>query len=234
MVLLVATDALLDNQRIVYTPEGVALPLVPAGAMPRALAWLVDLIIRLLIGTVMAIALVSLERMGVGLFLILMFVLTWCYSIVLEGLFGATPGKRLLGLKVVAEDGAPLSWNAAIVRNLLRTVDMLPFGYCAGLLCSLFDRHGRRLGDLVAGSQVIHQPGTRASVRLPDVPAQPLPQPLASHEQALLLAFAERAPGLPAARRDELASLAAPLTQAAGAGSSQRLYALANGLLGRQ
>lgn len=53
-VLPVAMDALLDNHRVVYTPEGVALPLIPASALPRALAWLVDLIIRLVLLALLA------------------------------------------------------------------------------------------------------------------------------------------------------------------------------------
>ena len=229
-----AMDALLDNHRMVHTPEGVALALTPAGALPRALAWLVDLALRLLMMTVLGLVLIPLGKLGLGIGLIMMFCLTWGYTIVCEGRWGTTPGKRLLGLKVVAADGAPLGWNAAIVRNLLRTVDMLPFGYMIGLLSSLFDRHGRRLGDLVAGSQVVHQPRLHHRQRLPDVPGQALSQPLQAPEQALLLAFAERAPGLPAARRNELANLASPLTGQYGEASTQQLYALANGLLGRQ
>jgi uncharacterized RDD family membrane protein YckC len=229
-----ALDGLLDNRRVVHTPEGVALQLTPAGALPRALAWLVDLVIRLLLLVVLGLVLQMLGKLGMGLFLIGMFVLTWGYTIICEARYGATPGKRLLGLKVVAADGAPLGWNAAVVRNLLRTVDMLPFGYMIGVTSSLFDRHGRRLGDLVAGSQVIHAPATSTRQRLPDVPGQPLPQPLKSHEQALLLAFAERAQGLHPARRNELANLASPLTGRSGDAATAQLYALANGLLGRQ
>lgn len=227
-------DALLDNHRVVYTPEGVALPLIPAGALPRALAWLVDLLIRLVLLALLGSALQVLGKLGIGLFLIVLFCVTWGYTIICEGRWGATPGKRLLGLKVVAADGAPLGWNAAVVRNLLRTVDMLPLGYMIGLLSSLFDRHGRRLGDLVAGSQVIHTGNTHSRLRLPEVAGQPLPLPLKAHEHALLLAFAERAQGLPGARRNELANLASPLTGCSGEASTRQLYALANGLLGRQ
>ena len=71
-------------------------------------------------------------------------------------------------------------------------------------------------------------------LRLPEVAGQPLPLPLKTHEHALLLAFAERAQGLPGARRNELADLASPLTGCSGEASTRQLYALANGLLGRQ
>lgn len=225
---------LLDSHRAVYTPEGVALQLVPAGAMPRALAWLVDMGLRAILTLMLALTLGALGDFGGGLMLVGLFVLQWGYTIFFEGRYGATPGKRLFNLRVVADDGAPLGWSAAVVRNLLRTVDMLPFGYCLGLLSCLLDRHSRRLGDMVARSQVVHvrQPAQRS--RTPDVPAQFPLQPLQPDEQAVVVAFAERAHGLPAARRRELASLAAPLTGSAGTASEQQLYALANGLLGRQ
>jgi len=122
---------------------------------------------------------------------------------------------------------------AAITRNLLRTVDMLPFGYALGLLSSLFDPHGRRLGDLVASTVVIHDsarpvPGSLAidSVLAP-------PQPLQPAEQAAVVAFAERAPRLSSARQQELASLVEPLSGGGQVGVL-RLYAMANWLLGRR
>ena len=57
---------------------------------------------------------------------------------------------------MVSADGAPVGWLAAITRNLLRTVDMLPFAYATGLVASLDAPHGRRLGDMVAGTLVVH------------------------------------------------------------------------------
>jgi uncharacterized RDD family membrane protein YckC len=205
-----------------------------AGPVPRALAWLVDLGVRLGALTVLSVPLALGGGFGRGLYLILMFLLTWAYTIVLEALWGQTVGKRLLGLRVVAQDGAPIGWNAAVTRNLLRTVDMLPLGYAVGLLSSLFDRHGRRLGDLVAGTVVVHvaaapglAPTTIDSVLAPAVPLQPL-------EQAAVMAFAERAPRLSPQREQELAALAVPLTGAGGQAGVLRLYAMANWLLGRR
>ncbi|NIJ69262.1 RDD family protein [Xanthomonas sp. 60] len=225
---------MLDTYREVITPEGVPLQLPVAGPVPRALAWLVDLGVRLGALTVLSVPLALGGGFGRGLYLILMFLLTWAYTIVLEALWGQTVGKRLLGLRVVAQDGAPIGWNAAVTRNLLRTVDMLPLGYAVGLLSSLFDRHGRRLGDLVAGTVVVHAaaapglaPTTIDSVLAPAVPLQPL-------EQAAVMAFAERAPRLSPQRQQELAALAVPLTGAGGQAGVLRLYAMANWLLGRR
>ena len=142
--------------------------------------------------------------------------------------------SRAMGLRVIARDGAPVGWSGSVTRNLLRTVDMLPFGYALGLLSSLFDPYGRRLGDLVAGTVVVHAPvlylpppPTIDSVLAP-------PQPLRPEEQAALMAFAERAPRLSAARQQELAGIAEPLTGTHGQVAVLRLYAMANWLLGRR
>jgi len=225
---------MLDTYREVITPEGVPLHLPAAGPVPRALAWAIDFVIRVGALMLLSIPLTVLGEFGQGLYLGLMFLLMWAYTIVQEALWGRTVGKRVLGLRVVAQDGAPIGWMAAITRNLLRTVDMLPFAYALGLLSSLFDRNGRRLGDLVAGTVVVHDsarplPG---SVAIDTVLAPP--QPLQPAEQAAIIAFAERAPRLSGPRQQELAAVAAPISGGQGQVGVLRLYAMANWLLGRR
>jgi uncharacterized RDD family membrane protein YckC len=225
---------MLDTYREVITPEGVPLHLPAAGPVPRALAWAIDFVIRVAALLLLSIPLAVLGEFGQGLYLALMFLLMWAYTIVQEACWGRTLGKRLLSLRVVAQDGAPIGWMAAITRNLLRTVDMLPFGYALGLLSSLFDPHGRRLGDLVAGTVVIHDT-TRplaTSVAIDTVLAPP--QPLLPAEQAAVVAFAERAPRLSGPRQQELAAVAEPISGGQGQVGVLRLYAMANWLLGRR
>ena len=171
---------------------------------------------------------------GLGVFLVLLFAVFWLYPVVFEAMAdGRTPGKRALGLQVVSADGAPIGWRASFTRNLLRTVDMLPFGYAAGLVACLCDPAARRLGDMVAGTLVVHRLARAEAATVPATAPLPPPVPLQPAEQAAVVAFAERAPALTPARRDELADLAAPLVQARGEQAAWRLYAIAGWLMGR-
>jgi uncharacterized RDD family membrane protein YckC len=225
----------IDTTRPVYTPEGIALRLPAAGPVPRAVAWLIDTAIRWGILMVVSLLVGLLGKAGYGLYLLVYFVVFWGYPILCEVLFdGQTPGKRALELRVIADDGAPVGWLASITRNLLRTVDFLPVGYGAGLVASFADPWGRRLGDMVAKTMVIHAPRDRQSLRPPLEGAQPPLQPLQQQEQAAVIAFSERAVQLTQERRVELADIAAPVVGVGGALGVLRLQAVANWLLGRQ
>ncbi|MEG3791357.1 RDD family protein [Lysobacter sp. CCNWLW3] len=226
---------MLDTYREVVTPEGVALRLPAAGPVPRALAWTIDFCIRLALLFVGAMAFGLLGTGGMGFYLVLMFLLLWFYHVAFEAMWdGRTPGKRALGLRVVAENGAPVGWMQSFVRNLLRVVDMLPFGYAFGLIASYADPYGRRLGDMVAGTLVVHEPRRHEAAAAPVGNASAPAVPLLPYEQAAMVAFAERAPRLAAARQIELADLVQPLTGARGEPAVARVYGIANWLLGRR
>ena len=226
---------MLDTVREIHTPEGVALRLPAAGPVPRALAWAIDLGIRLCLLSACAMLFSVLGRAGMGFYLLALFLVFWAYPIVCEGLWnGQTPGKRALELRVVSSDGAPVGWLAACVRNLMRTVDMLPFGYACGLLAGLADPWGRRLGDLVAGTMVVHAPKERTLPPLSGEDVHAPAVPLRPAEQAAVIAFAERAPLLTPERQAELADIAEPATGTRGELGVRRLAAIANWLLGKR
>lgn len=226
---------MLDTYREVVTPEGVALHLPAAGPVPRALAWGIDLAIRLGMLILLGMVLAILGQAGQGLYLIGLFLLFWAYPIVLESVWhGQTPGKKAMGLRVVSADGAPVGWLAAITRNLLRTIDMLPFGYAVGLAACLADPNARRLGDLVAGTLVVHTGGEREHAPAPANEVFAPPVGLLPEEQAAVVSFGERAPQLTPSRQEELANLLEPVTGARGHSGVQRLYGMANWLLGRR
>lgn len=128
----------LDTRYQIETPEGIDLPLRPAGLMPRALAFGFDLGLRGLILGILFIALAFLGNLGIGLGSILLFLVSWWYMVLFEVLNqGSSPGKQIMGLRVVQDDGTPIGWSASLIRNLLRFVDMLPFGYFLGAISCL-------------------------------------------------------------------------------------------------
>lgn len=225
-----------DTLILVETPEGIALRLRAAGIMPRALAWAVDFAIRLAVIWALAIVLAAIGEGGAGLYFIALFLLFWAYPVLFEVLMdGQTIGKRSLGLRVVNANGTPVTWMASIVRNLMRTVDMLPFGYGFGVVAALADPRSRRLGDMVAGTLVVHADSTRTHVAAANVPVVHPPVPLAAAERAAIVAFAERAPQLTAERQGELAGVLRALTGvAAGSVAVQRLLGMASSILGRR
>lgn len=82
--------------------------------------------------------------------------LLWvAYYTVLEGLFGASIGKLLAGLRVTDLEGRLIGPQAAIVRNLARLLDVLPFGYLLGGILTLATGRHQRLGDRFAGTIVV-------------------------------------------------------------------------------
>jgi len=150
---------LLDTRHHVETPEGIDLVLRPAGALPRVLAFTIDLLIRGAILLLLFIVLAFLGRLGMGLGSILLFLVNWWYMVLFEVLHqGRSPGKQVMGLRVVHDDGTPVGWGASLTRNLLRFVDMLPFFYLAGGVACAISRRAQRLGDLAANTIVIRIP----------------------------------------------------------------------------
>jgi hypothetical protein len=72
---------------------------------------------------------------------------------------GQSPGKRWVGLRVIRVDGTPVTLAESIIRNLVRLIDFLPFGYGVGVVTMFVNDQARRLGDLAAGSLVVHDGG---------------------------------------------------------------------------
>jgi len=223
----------LDTRSRIETPEGIDLILRPAGLVPRSLAFGIDLAIRLLVLGTLSMAFSFFDKFGMGLSALLLFLVTWWYMVLFEVLHqGQTPGKQIMGLRVVHDDGTPIGWGASLTRNLLRFVDMLPFGYSLGAMSCLQHPMFKRLGDLAAGSLVIYRdlPVTR-----PPLPqAEPLIAPIALtlDEQRALLEFAERQSSLSPSRAQELASILAEPLHVPPADAVAHLNGLARGLLG--
>jgi uncharacterized RDD family membrane protein YckC len=204
---------LIDTLRPVSLPEGVEITLRLAGPLARARAWLFDFALRGLVSLTLPALFASMGPAGSGIGLVFLFVVWFLYPIAFEAMWhGATPGKRLCNLAVVNADGTPIGWPASFLRNVLRLADMLPVGYAVGLASMLLDSQFRRLGDLAAGTVVIHRDHVSATARMP-VPADPFPSPviLTPLEQRAVLDYAERRRTWSTERAAELAEIAAPL-----------------------
>lgn len=223
----------LDTRYQVETPEGIDLILRPAGLLPRALAYAIDLAIRGAIMLVLFIALALLGQLGFGLGLILMFLLNWWYMVLFEVLNqGRSPGKQMMGLRVVHDDGTPIGWSASLVRNLLRFVDLLPFAYTLGALSCLLHPSFKRLGDIAAGSLVVYRDEKHPRPELPAADPERAPFALTLADQGALLSFAERQASLSPARRAELAAILAEPLDVPPEQAQARINGIARGLLG--
>jgi uncharacterized RDD family membrane protein YckC len=234
---------MLDTLRTVPTPEGIELSLKVAGPMPRARAWLLDLLIRLAILLVLGMVLGALGKVGSGLMLLIAFVLEWVYPVLFEVLRnGQTPGKRACDLRVLHEDGTPVQWRASVARNLIRAVDFLPVFYGFGLIAMMLNRDFKRLGDLAAGTIVVHTERKRASKGVPIAEpglANPMPNvALDLAEQRAVIDFAERRATWSTERANELASYAEAALPAVSrydaTDVATRVVRLANFLVGRR
>lgn len=204
------------------------------------MAFLIDLLIRLCIDLALLMALGAWGGLGAGLVLIGMFSIEWLYPIVFElSRWGATPGKRVFNLRVVMDTGLPVTPAASVTRNLLRVADFLPLGYGFGLVTMLLNRECKRLGDLAAGTLVVHAGAPVLHDAL--APGEPLApaRPLSTAEQAAVLSWAGRARRLTPARFEELAQLASAVLPPVQADEpkrapAERLLGVAQWLMGRR
>lgn len=175
-------------RRRFITPEGVDLNIELGTAGARAGAFLLDgvLMLGVLILASIAIGLMAFASQSilmVGLWIVGFFILRNGWFTLFEmGARGATPGKRIVGLRVVARDGARLTGGAVIARNAMREIEIfLPLSYFFAslgamftggdvllpllalawstifLFFPLFNRDRLRVGDLLAGTWVVHR-----------------------------------------------------------------------------
>lgn len=152
----------------IETPEQVRLEYSLAGLGSRFMAIAVDtlcqLIMFLILGLAMAIAVPALSGLGprgglwaAALSVIGSFLLFWGYFTFFEIIWnGQTPGKRQAKIRVIKENGRPISAYDAFLRNLVRVVDLMPGIYVVGVCSIALSRQNKRLGDFAAGTVVVH------------------------------------------------------------------------------
>jgi uncharacterized RDD family membrane protein YckC len=171
---------------IIDTPEQIALEFPLAGVGSRFLALAFDTLLQLGAAIVLVLVVAVAGAMGwlpvtvrpwmMAALIAGLFVLNMAYFALFESLWtGQTPGKRLVGLRVIDASGRPLTVFAAIIRNLIRIVDQVPGVYAVAILSVLITRHQQRLGDLAAGTVVVHERSEALS------PGRALPASAARH-----------------------------------------------------
>ncbi len=162
------------DQLSIETPEQVALEFPLAGVGSRFLALAIDMLLQTAIALLVLAAVAGTwslirPRSGGGWFLAILviagFLLFYGYFAGFEAFWhGQTPGKRLIGLRVLSVTGRPARIDEAILRNLLRVIDQLPGVYAIGILTMLVSSRNQRLGDLAAGTVVVHEKALSAPV----------------------------------------------------------------------
>jgi uncharacterized RDD family membrane protein YckC len=220
----------LPEDLVVATPEQVAFRFETAGLGSRFAAQLLDLLVLTAILVALGLAGIGLAMVtgqvlpGLLVFVVLGFVSFWAYWILPEALWsGQTVGKYVLHLRVIDARGGPITAGQAVIRNLLRVVDFLPWSYALGTIVMFGTVRSQRLGDLAAGTIVIRE---RAAVRLDELvsEAEAAGEPRTPVRPALRLdprlrrfvqAYAQRRPDLPPERRAQLARDIEPALQAA-------------------
>ncbi len=159
------------NQHIVETPENISFGYPIAGVGSRFLAVFVDTLIQwtlfllILVLALLASSVANLADNGfvralpnylTAFLLIMLFLIQFGYFILVEIITGGqSPGKSLFGLRVVKENGYPLTPLDSVIRNLIRIVDFLPLGYAVGVITMLLNDHAKRLGDFAVGTLVV-------------------------------------------------------------------------------
>jgi uncharacterized RDD family membrane protein YckC len=146
-----------EDRITIPTPEGVELELTLAGLGSRAVAGAVDLLLKgLFVGFLLAFLLAALGDAGAIVVLPAIGLALLAYDVGFEVLAdGRTPGKRSSGLRVVRSSGRRVDFTASVIRNLVRIVDGLAFGFLPTMISILVTRRNQRPGDLAADTVVI-------------------------------------------------------------------------------
>jgi len=218
-----------DRTIEVRTPESIAFNYELAGLGSRFLAVIVDQAIQILTlaaifgGIFLAAARTAAQHrpplvtdklaqsLAIVLIVAILFVVLFGYFIAFEALWnGQTPGKKLIGLRVVRDGGYPIDFGASLIRNLIRVGEQLVGYYLLAAISALISPENKRLGDLAAGTIVVRDARLvppRDLTKLAEPEPAYLPTAyLSGEERALIRRFLDRRDALSLDRRQELAS----------------------------
>jgi uncharacterized RDD family membrane protein YckC len=170
----------------ILTPENVEITYELAGLASRIRACALDSLIQFIaifgVWLVIAIGAAATPPVAqnwlVALGVLLTFVIFVGYFLFFEARWnGQTPGKRVCGTRVMKDAGFPIDARAAVVRNILRLVDLLPGVYALGVTSAFFSAEYKRLGDFAAGTVVIRERPRAAPLLEPSLAAEEAARP---------------------------------------------------------
>lgn len=159
------------EQMEVKTPEYVSLQFRIAGLGSRAASFIIDQILLGLVNLAIIVLLIFIMKgmsslpallenstVPIAITIILIFVINYGYFFAFEYFSGGrTLGKKLVGIRVIQDNGHSITLLSSFIRNLLRLIDSLPTAYFLGIIMVFFHSKHKRLGDLVAGTIVVHE-----------------------------------------------------------------------------
>ncbi len=174
---------------VIATPEQTYLEINYAGFTRRALAVVIDTILvgflQVLVGALLWVVWFLFRFLDIDsatknvsssyslMFLVLLittlFIVAFLYFFIWEYYGnGATPGKLLLGIRVMRKNGVKLDFTTALLRNLFRLLDALPilYPYLLGAWVMLLSKDEQRIGDIVADTVVVTLPRARSGAEI--------------------------------------------------------------------
>ena len=220
----------MDRNIDVRTPESIAFRYELAGLGSRCLAVCIDLTIQIV---VLALILYGIyyasihlpvnharvspadddfgRSAAIGLIIFILFTVFYGYHILFEALWnGQTPGKKMLGIRVVRDGGFPLDFGGAFLRNIVRIGEQLIGFYLIAAISSLLSPENKRVGDYAAGTIVVRDGKLAKPLTLRDALAAGERANsgayLTDDERGVIARFLERRTTLDGHRRFELAA----------------------------
>ena len=175
---LVTTDSFSRDQLSIRTPELVAIEFPLAGIGSRFVALLIDYLIQIAAAFILMLIFIlfvfatagsqpvrsssvgspNSGKWAIAIAIAIPFLFQWGYFTLFEAFWrGQTPGKRIMRIRVIQQTGRPVGVFESLGRNLTRIIDMLPTFYIIGVIVMFLTRRQQRLGDLVAGTLVVHE-----------------------------------------------------------------------------
>ncbi|WHY75327.1 RDD family protein [Neobacillus sp. WH10] len=159
-----------EDRLDIKTPEYVSIQFQLAGLGSRAAAFIIDQLLLTVVNILTIVVLFFVmdgissvqflpdSFIPIAITIIILFIVNWGYFFAFEFFLGGrTIGKKLIGIRVIQENGHSITLLSSFIRNLIRIIDSLPTAYFLGIIMIFFHPKHKRLGDLVAGTIVIHE-----------------------------------------------------------------------------